>query len=1072
MRQIFKKISIEDCISRTPSILPALKNEWVINYGNLYKRFSSYSDAYNNAVHGSIDVSNIWQQTVFKDFHGDDALSSEPNGNYGLIVSDVEIPEDFVQTISDYTDFNVNVRIPEDEDYDGEVYYLINKITSKALLGLKEKCERKVPNKGHYYFIYGRDIYSTEITEDLWKSDIQTIVSNAKLHKYLTYRTLNTWYRYFNEYYLLLRSGNGKVAYKNALEFYEYEVDFKSDETKLKYKSYDDTFKARGGNDFYNWIIKNCIPRFYITDFNGVSDVFLRAVADYWGCKYLCYQEAIKWASWFNNRYELYGGYESLDDCYISDRCCDCSEYFKRGGNFMRERLNKWVKSISACSTATNSASMTIQISLSRNIDDIGEMSIFSNEYKERVNYSTTIDAEKRIKGFSGGTVIHRPIITDGATGNVFVDDNSYMIKDDAQKGFVQNEYFENVFDPKQWVDYTSYYINKYPDEFVSKPRYYAFNHKNEIVFDPTSKKMAEKYEVTRNDDGFILVDGNMLPIVKRKYVEYEGLDNSLLNGLIFPVDETADGKYFTQINGKTYFAVQRSDGYFYFNFKNITNCSNVADYTSKVKPIGNDTVETISYQNSLYLLQGNVVEIENGGIKHKYPRLDGFVDIDCRRYYVSGRNIVEFDTVVYDSEDVYAAPIDTYKLANNGWVVNERYPMVINGYAEILYPYDVQRCDTVSGTTDSKLSLLKQKQVLTDDLGNEMPGYYTAVRNSAMEEIFAKTFDEKDRVNSAYMQPYNGCQLDLLYKVGNVSDLSKNDLLTLDKSEDNQYFNGNLLESMRIFFNVDGIPYEDGEIVLSNDMDSASKTDFLGAVKKCYDNVSRYVESLDSGMDYRTPKETYGEFDEDRYKSFANGLGFLSDNAHELKLYCEFTYYVGAILKQKTSSDNGLVTYCGFALAENMNHGVKYTEIDELVNKTCCYHLLDGTKIYLKYFDIVQNSKEIILDDFNNQKAIINIANFEMPIRLFKENGKGGVDVSRDEFGSKFGFDQLNNFVVTPTFRKEFEFGISMPQKVNSDIYIDRGISKAFDKHLRLQEIKTMDALEQYQNGAIFNII
>ena len=61
---------------------------------------------------------------------------------------------------------------------------------------------------------------------------------------------------------------------------------------------------------------------------------------------------------------------------------------------------------------------------------------------------------------------------------------------------------------------------------------------------------------------------------------------------------------------------------------------------------------------------------------------------------------------------------------------------------------------------------------------------------------------------------------------------------------------------------------------------------------------------------------------------------------------------------------------------------------------------------------------------------------------------------------------------MATPTFRKEFEFGISMPQKVNSDIYIDRGISKAFDKHLRLQEIKTMDALEQYQNGAIFNII
>ena len=37
---------------------------------------------------------------------------------------------------------------------------------------------------------------------------------------------------------------------------------------------------------------------------------------------------------------------------------------------------------------------------------------------------------------------------------------------------------------------------------------------------------------------------------------------------------------------------------------------------------------------------------------------------------------------------------------------------------------------------------------------------------------------------------------------------------------------------------------------------------------------------------------------------------------------------------------------------------------------------------------------------------------------------------------------------------------------KIETDIYIDRGISAAFDKHIKLQEIKTLDALLQYGNG------
>ena len=43
---------------------------------------------------------------------------------------------------------------------------------------------------------------------------------------------------------------------------------------------------------------------------------------------------------------------------------------------------------------------------------------------------------------------------------------------------------------------------------------------------------------------------------------------------------------------------------------------------------------------------------------------------------------------------------------------------------------------------------------------------------------------------------------------------------------------------------------------------------------------------------------------------------------------------------------------------------------------------------------------------------------------------------------------------------------GISSLENIDSDIYIERGINAAFEKHLKLGEITSMEALEQYSNG------
>lgn len=63
-------------------------------------------------------------------------------------------------------------------------------------------------------------------------------------------------------------------------------------------------------------------------------------------------------------------------------------------------------------------------------------------------------------------------------------------------------------------------------------------------------------------------------------------------------------------------------------------------------------------------------------------------------------------------------------------------------------------------------------------------------------------------------------------------------------------------------------------------------------------------------------------------------------------------------------------------------------------------------------------------------------------------------------------GWSENNNVVAAPLFRTEFNLASSFPQNVDADIYIDRGISAAYERLLKLQEFRTMEALENYGNG------
>ena len=57
-------------------------------------------------------------------------------------------------------------------------------------------------------------------------------------------------------------------------------------------------------------------------------------------------------------------------------------------------------------------------------------------------------------------------------------------------------------------------------------------------------------------------------------------------------------------------------------------------------------------------------------------------------------------------------------------------------------------------------------------------------------------------------------------------------------------------------------------------------------------------------------------------------------------------------------------------------------------------------------------------------------------------------------------------NVSLSASTKEEYLFGIISPPEVQSDVFIDRGITTVMDKHLKMSEIKSLDALSSYGNG------
>ena len=262
---------------------------------------------------------------------------------------------------------------------------------------------------------------------------------------------------------------------------------------------------------------------------------------------------------------------------------------------------------------------------------------------------------------------------------------------------------------------------------------------------------------------------------------------------------------------------------------------------------------------------------------------------------------------------------------------------------------------------------------------------------------------------NTYNYQPLEGSELEPLYQVGNVACVSAFSL-SYEDYENNKKKNepspirhvGDIISSM-MFYYADA----NGDKIL----DTVKKVG--GAIKS---SLNAIQESTKKATEY---KNNYP-------------MEVISDN-----VYCEIVYNIGAtIAYDKTKASYSI----------SGDSGVEYTEIVEFEKVKTEYYMGNDSHSYPIYV-------------YKLRQGDNPTASFTAPINVFDS----GLTTT---YSSIDGMDDYNGLDAYPTFQDAYNIGISSLPIVDSDVNIDRGNNAAFEKHLKIGEVTSLEALENYTNG------
>ena len=323
-----------------------------------------------------------------------------------------------------------------------------------------------------------------------------------------------------------------------------------------------------------------------------------------------------------------------------------------------------------------------------------------------------------------------------------------------------------------------------------------------------------------------------------------------------------------------------------------------------------------------------------------------------------------------------------------------------------------------VKGEVSSQLSLFKNKNLFYDELGSSVDAEFIVPSNKLNEY-------------TGILRPNNGDPLSLQYKVGTVNNLTK---INID------LYWGNILHSIKFQVRLGDIRIDDSELLT---IDFTQPTGFI--LKEIYSNFT-----IEYNEDYKLVVINKDKSKLEQPLSFQDALDTVG-----CRLICEISYNIGGFIK-KNSDDN-------FVVADDEYHGIQYTDYLIVEQKTFMYNKSLNERYLIYYYTL---EGEYFVNDFKSHISM------DIPMQYECKNNLSTKDAllyTTDNENNKF--DVYKGFMYSPTIREDFYIGTTSQEKVSGNIYIDRGVSSAFENYFKMQEVTTMQDLENYSNGGFFNV-
>lgn len=844
-----------------------------------------------------------------------------------------------------------------------------------------------------------------------------------------------------------------------------------------------------------------------------------------WNCLTMYYTTIVKWLAWFEERYSKY---KDIDDCNDSNDCCDCEEYIRLGGADMYKWLSsvKFNKNVTYAD-----ASITIPIFIGNTIDDLGEMSNMAEEWEPGVDYGNTLvdnigavvsylDNDWMIISSGKTGTKYNDTYKEMHFGNLEWDDGTCL----------DGEYIWGDED-KHWTRRIDKYYKNNAEFILSGETSgdtYAYKD-GRYVNSPSNSIMSDTYMIdSNNGDGYCLINDILYPIETINYVQFVSNDKFLRknNGKIYEVYQH-DDSYYTIVDGVTYIASKKTFTFNQVPCFYSGNTSEVKDgkfirYKNGLYQVEGDYVQidtnkkyktiygyfTTKNKKRYYVSSGTTYEI----VKPKITEEVGNLKLHS---WTSGIDKIEKYYRVYDWEVWDNNPLG---ISTSASTLTQGTYKLTSDKIEICPYYNVYNKDYISGKTESKLSSLRTYSIAKDDLSNQLPGMFQR------ENLSGPTISNEKLYNDKLVQfgkfPFkkptkNGEWLDCYYQVGNVSDVEV-------VSDD--YYWGNLLHSMEFYYeDASGAKLQETSVLITTETVSNNKVinngnigsgltyhySYSGVIDYDFSSTTLIDKTLNwlpttSGITDLLPfvtnvngvkfdiigksgisGETSGSINteiESKISGNAKKSGVPISSLDAIKicniLYdiyvvnngvsanisdtmrCRINYNIGAIFSGETATK--------YQLCDNKHKGVEYSETLDVIPNTCIYYINEMTQLELNYYDLKPKIEKVRMNDYGNAQADTRMADFKVQISYWKSNDEtNDTDIFSSITDDNTYFDPMNDLTAFPMMRRECCLGFSSMENIKGDIYIDRGVARAFDSHLKMGEVKSFEALENYGNGS-----